>query len=75
MVSVKQQVDIYGNMKSKYKQGGLSMGIDTVLILLGFIYVMIGRHTKSEKDKATFAGIGIGFSVSGLMVLLVNLIK
>ena len=28
------------------------MGIDTVLILLGFIYVMIGRHTENEKDKA-----------------------
>ena len=28
------------------------MGIDTVLILLGFIYVMIGRHTKNEKDKS-----------------------
>ena len=51
------------------------MGIDTVLILLGFIYVMIGRHMKSEEDKAAFAGIGIGFSVSGLMVLLINLIK
>ena len=51
------------------------MGIDTVLILLGFIYVMIGRYTKNEKDKAAFSGIGIGFSVSGLMVLLVNLIK
>ena len=51
------------------------MGIDTVLILLGFIYVMIGRHTENEKDKAAFAGIGIGFSVSALMVMLVNLIK
>ena len=51
------------------------MGIDTVLILLGFIYVMIGRHMENEKDKAAFAGIGIGFSVSALMVLLVNLIK
>ena len=51
------------------------MGIDTVLILLGFIYVMIGRHMESEEDKAGFAGIGIGFSVSALMVLLVNLIK
>ena len=51
------------------------MGIDTVLILLGFIYVMIGRHMKNEKDKAAFSGIGIGFSVSGLMVLIVNLIK
>ena len=51
------------------------MGIDTVLILLGFIYVMIGRHMENEKDKAAFAGIGVGFSVSALMVLLVNLIK
>ena len=51
------------------------MGIDTVLILLGFIYVMIGRHTENEKDNAAFSGIGVGFSVSGLMVLLVNLIK
>ena len=51
------------------------MGIDTVLILLGFIYVMIGRHMENEKDKAAFLGIGIGFSVSALMVLLVNLIK
>lgn len=51
------------------------MGIDTVLILLGFICVMIGRHMKSEEDKAAFAGIGIGFSVSALMVMLVNLIK
>ena len=51
------------------------MGIDTVLILLGFIYVMMGIHTENEKDKAAFSGIGIGFSVSGLMVLLVNLIK
>ena len=51
------------------------MGIDTVLILLGFIYVMIGRHMENEKDKAAFAGIGIGFSVSALMVMLVNLIK
>ena len=51
------------------------MGIDTVLILLGFIYVMLGRHMESEKDKAAFAGIGIGFSVSALMVMLVNLIK
>ena len=51
------------------------MGIDTVLIILGIIYVMIGRHTENEKDKAAFSGIGIGFSVSGLMVLLVNLIK
>ena len=51
------------------------MGIDTVLILLGFIYVMIGRHTENEKDKVAFAGIGIGFSVSALMVMLVNLIK
>ena len=51
------------------------MGIDTVLILLGFIYVMIGRHMKSEKDKVAFSGIGIGYSVSALMVLIVNLIK
>ena len=51
------------------------MGIDTVLILLGFIYVMIGRHMESEKNKVAFAGIGIGFSVSALMVMLVNLIK
>ena len=51
------------------------MGIDTVLILLGFIYVMIGRHMKNEKDKIAFSGIGTGFSVSGLIVLLVNLIK
>ena len=51
------------------------MGIDTVLILLGFIYVMLGRCTENEKDKVTFSGIGIGFSVSALMVLLVNLIK
>ena len=51
------------------------MGIDTVLILLGFICVMIGRHMESEEDKAAFSGIGIGFSVSALMVLLVNLIK
>ena len=51
------------------------MDIDTVLILLGFICVMIGRHTENEKDKAAFLGIGIGFSISALMVLLVNLIK
>ena len=51
------------------------MGIDTALIILGFIYVMIGRHTESEKDKAAFLGISIGFSVSGLMVLIVNLLK
>ena len=51
------------------------MGIDTVLILLGFIYVMIGRHMEREEDKAAFSGIGIGFSVSALMVLIVNLIK
>ena len=51
------------------------MGIDTVLILLGFIYVMLGRCTEDEKDKVAFSGIGIGFSASGLMVLLVNLIK
>ena len=51
------------------------MGIDTVLILLGFIHVMIGRHTEIEKDKVAFSGIGIGFSISGLMVLIVNLIK
>ena len=51
------------------------MGIDTVLILLGFIYVMMGKHMENEEDKATFSGIGIGFSVSGLIVLLVNLIK
>ena len=51
------------------------MGIDTVLILLGFIHVIIGRHMKNEKDKVAFSGIGIGFSVSALMVLIVNLIK
>ena len=51
------------------------MGIDIVLILLGFIHVMIGRHMEKEKDKAAFSGIGIGFSVSALMVMLVNLIK
>ena len=51
------------------------MGIDTVLILLGFIYVMIGRHMENEKDKVAFSSIGIGFSISALMVLLVNLIK
>ena len=51
------------------------MKVHVILILLGFIYVMLGRHTKNEEDKAAFAGIGIGFSVSGLMVLLVNLIK
>ena len=51
------------------------MGIDTVLILLGFIYVTMGRLTENEKDKAAFSGIGIGFSVSALMVMLVNLIK
>lgn len=51
------------------------MGIDTVLILLGFIYVMIGRHMEKEEDKAAFSGIGIGFSVSALMILIVNLIK
>ena len=51
------------------------MGIDTVLILLGFIYVMLGRCTENEKDKVAFSGIGIGFSVSGLIILLVNLIK
>ena len=51
------------------------MGIDTVLILLGFIYVMMGRHMENEKDKAAFSGIGIGFSISGLMVLITNFIK
>ena len=51
------------------------MGIDTVLILLGFIYVMIGRHMEREKDKAALLGIGIGFSVSALMVLITNIIK
>ena len=51
------------------------MGIDTVLILLGFIHVIMGRHMENEKDKAAFSGIGIGFSVSALMVMLVNLIK
>ena len=51
------------------------MGIDTVLILLGFIHVIIGRHVEREEDKAAFSGIGIGFSVSALMVLIVNLIK
>lgn len=30
------------------------MGIDTILILLGFIYVMIGRHMENEKDKVVF---------------------
>ena len=51
------------------------MGIDTILILLGFIYVMIGRYTENGKDKVAFSGIGIGFSISGLMVLITNLIK
>ena len=51
------------------------MGIDIVLILLGFIHVMIGRHMENEKDKVAFSGIGIGFSVSALMIMLVNLIK
>ena len=51
------------------------MGIDTVLILLGFIHVMIGRYMESEEDKAAFSGIGMGFSVSALMILIVNLIK
>ena len=51
------------------------MGVDTVLILLGFIYVMMGRHTENEKDKVVFSGIGIGYSISALMVLIVNLIK
>ena len=51
------------------------MGIDTALILLGFTYGMMGRHMENEKDKAAFSGIGIGFSVSALMILIVNLIK
>ena len=51
------------------------MKLHVILILLGFINVMIGRHTENEKDKVVFSGIGIGFSISGLMVLLVNLIK
>ena len=51
------------------------MGIDTVLILLGFIYVMMGRHMENEKDKVAFSGIGIGFSISALMIIIVNLIK
>ena len=51
------------------------MGIDTVLILLGFIHVMIGRHMENEKDKVAFSGIGIGFSISALMILIVNVIK
>ena len=30
---------------------------------------------EREEDKVAFSGIGIGFSISALMVLLVNLIK
>lgn len=50
------------------------MKADTLLIILGVIYAIIGRHSKIEENKIALYGISIGFLVSSIIALIINLL-
>ena len=56
-------------------KGGLSMGVNIVLILLGSINMIIGCYSNIVDNRMAFTGIGIGFYISAIIVSIVNFLK
>lgn len=50
------------------------MKADTLLIILGIIYAIIGRFSKKDENKIALYGISIGFLVSSIIALIINLL-
>lgn len=50
------------------------MRVDTLLILLGILYAIKGRRSKIEEDKIGLYGVSVGFLVSSVIVLIINLL-